>query len=97
MKAARLGSSGPRMSRLTLGTMMFGKMINDKEADRIVSLALENGINAIDTAGTYNNSRSEIMTGKAISGKRDSVILASKVGYPLSGGIEKVDLSAKAV
>ena len=97
MKAARLGSSGPRMSRLTLGTMMFGKLINDKEANRIVSLALENGINAIDTAGTYNNGRSEIMTGKAISGKRDSVILASKVGYPLSGGIEKVDLSAKAV
>lgn len=97
METTKLCAYDPEISRLTLGTMMFGKTVDSAQADRIVGLALDAGINSIDTAGTYNNGRSEVMTGKALAERRSKVILASKVGYPLTGGIESVDLSEKAV
>jgi aryl-alcohol dehydrogenase-like predicted oxidoreductase len=78
----QLGGTGVQISPLCLGTMMFGAWGNtDHEACvRIVDRALDAGINVIDTADVYARGESEEIVGKALAGgKRDAVVLATKV------------------
>lgn len=82
------------VSPIALGTMMFGKTMDVSTAREVTSAALDMGINFVDTADTYNNGDSERFTGEALRGRRHEVVLATKGGYPLSGGIGSVDLSA---
>jgi aryl-alcohol dehydrogenase-like predicted oxidoreductase len=81
MKMHNLGSTGVRVSEHCLGAMMFGKMGNPDhdECVRIVHRALDAGVNFIDTADVYSRGESEEIVGKAISGRRDDVVLATKV------------------
>ncbi len=84
MSAARrkLGSTGVSVSPLCLGAMMFGAWGNTDHDDsiRIIHRALDAGINFIDTADVYSRGESEEIVGKALAdGRRDSVILATKV------------------
>ena len=74
-----LGRTGVRVSPLCLGTLNFGGPTPDEEAIRIVHAALDAGINFIDTANTYHGGRSEHVVGKALAGRRDRVVLATKV------------------
>ena len=77
-----LGSTGVKVSPLCLGAMMFGAWGNEDHEDsiRIVHRALDAGINFIDTADVYSRGESEEIVGKALAGgRRDSVILATKV------------------
>jgi aryl-alcohol dehydrogenase-like predicted oxidoreductase len=76
-----LGGTGVRVSAYCLGAMMFGPMGNPDEDDcvRIVHRALDGGINFIDTADVYSAGRSEEIVGKALRGRRDDVVLATKV------------------
>jgi aryl-alcohol dehydrogenase-like predicted oxidoreductase len=77
-----LGSTGVKVSPLCLGAMMFGAWGNTDHDDcvRIVHRALDAGINFIDTADVYSRGESEQIVGKALAGgKRDSVVLATKV------------------
>jgi aryl-alcohol dehydrogenase-like predicted oxidoreductase len=77
-----LGSTGVRVSPLCLGAMMFGAWGNTDHDDsvRIIHRALDAGINFIDTADVYSRGESEQIVGKALAGgKRDSVVLATKV------------------
>ena len=86
MKHRSLGSTGVRVSPLCLGAMMFGKWGNSDHADsiRIIHKALDSGINFIDTADVYSHGESEEIVGKALEGgKRDRVILATKVHAPM--------------
>src|SRR3954447_19007013 len=80
-----LGRTGVQVSPLCLGTMMFGAWGNPDHDDsvRIVHRALDAGINFIDTADVYSGGESEEIVGKALKGRRDSVVLATKLGVPM--------------
>jgi aryl-alcohol dehydrogenase-like predicted oxidoreductase len=81
-----LGRTGVSVSKLCLGAMMFGAWGEpDHDASiRIIHAALDAGINFIDTADVYSAGESEEIVGKALAGgKRDNVVLATKVGFPM--------------
>ncbi|SDJ04022.1 aldo/keto reductase [Nonomuraea jiangxiensis] len=85
MKYRTLGRTGIEVSPYCLGAMMFGAMGNPDHDDsiRIIHRALDAGINFIDTADVYSQGESEVIVGKALKGRRDDVVLASKVHYPM--------------
>jgi aryl-alcohol dehydrogenase-like predicted oxidoreductase len=80
-----LGRTGVSVSPLCLGAMMFGPWGNSDEADsvRIIHHALDAGINFIDTADVYSAGESERIVGKALAGRRDDVVLATKFFMPM--------------
>ena len=80
MSYRNLGTTGVKVSPLTLGAMMFGAWGNSDhdESIRIIHRALDAGINVIDTADVYARGESEEIVGKAIKGRRDEVVLATK-------------------
>ncbi len=81
MDLRNLGRTGVRVSPLCLGAMMFGSWGNTDRDDcvRIVHRALDSGINFIDTADVYSAGESEEIVGQALKGRRDEVVLATKV------------------
>jgi aryl-alcohol dehydrogenase-like predicted oxidoreductase len=81
MNYRTLGRTGLQVSPLCLGAMMFGAWGNPDHDDSIsiIHAALDAGINFIDTADVYSAGESEAIVGKAIQGRRDSVVLATKV------------------
>lgn len=87
MQYRTLGRTGVQVSSLALGAMNFGAIgrTTQAEATAIVDAALEGGINLIDTADRYSNGESEQMVGKAIAGRRDDIVLATKAGMPMGG------------
>jgi len=89
MDYQRLGHTGLKVSRLCLGTMMFGRWGNTDHDDcaRIIHRALDEGVNFIDTANRYCWGESEEIVGKALRGRRESVVLATKVFMPGLGGV----------
>ena len=80
MEHHRLGDTGVSVSKLCLGAMMFGSWGNPDHDDsiRIIHAALDAGINFIDTADVYGAGESEEIVGKALKGRRDDVVLATK-------------------
>ncbi|MER6625802.1 MULTISPECIES: aldo/keto reductase [unclassified Streptomyces] len=85
MQYRTLGRTGVRVSTLALGAMNFGRIgrTSQDEATAIVDAALEAGVNLIDTADMYGDGESEEMVGKAIAGRRDDIVLATKAGMPM--------------
>jgi aryl-alcohol dehydrogenase-like predicted oxidoreductase len=85
MNYRTLGRTGIRVSPYALGTMMFGAMGNTDhdESVRIIHRALDAGINFIDTADVYSSGESEVIVGKALKGRRDDVVLATKANFPM--------------
>jgi aryl-alcohol dehydrogenase-like predicted oxidoreductase len=81
VKYRYLGSTGVRVSQLCLGAMMFGAWGNPDHDDsvRIIHSALDAGINFIDTADVYSAGESEEIVAKAIAGRRDHLVVATKV------------------
>ncbi|MEW2295816.1 aldo/keto reductase [Streptomyces sp. NPDC006743] len=88
MRYRTLGSTGVQVSSLCLGAMMFGKWGNPDHDDSvgIIRTALDAGVNIIDTADVYGDGESEVIVGKAIAGRRDEVVLATKVSSPMGPG-----------
>ncbi len=80
MRFRTLGGTGMRVSTYCLGAMMFGSRGNPDHEDgvRIIHTALDGGINFIDTADVYSHGESEEIVGKALKGRREDVILATK-------------------
>jgi aryl-alcohol dehydrogenase-like predicted oxidoreductase len=101
MEYRQLGGSGLRISKLTLGTMTFGGRGNfanvgatDAEgARRQIDMALDAGINLIDTADIYSAGASEEMVGQALRGRRDDALIASKARFPMGEGPNDAGLS----
>jgi aryl-alcohol dehydrogenase-like predicted oxidoreductase len=87
MERRVLGGTGISVSGFALGTMMLGAMGNtDHDASiRMIHTALDAGINFVDTADVYSRGESEEIVGKALAGRRDQVVLATKFGLPVSG------------
>jgi len=86
MQYRSLGRTGIKVSPYCLGAMMFGKLGNPdhEECVRIIHRALDAGINFIDTADRYSAGESEEIVGKALKGRRDSIVLATKFQGPMS-------------
>jgi aryl-alcohol dehydrogenase-like predicted oxidoreductase len=80
MKYRNLGKSGLKVSEIGLGSLEFGRRLDEQASISLVKKALDLGINFIDTADVYNNGLSEQFIGEAIKDKRANVILASKFG-----------------
>jgi aryl-alcohol dehydrogenase-like predicted oxidoreductase len=85
MKYRTLGRTGIEVSPYCLGTMMFGAWGNPDHDDSVLIIhrAMDAGINFLDTADVYSNGESEEIVGKALKGRRDDVVLATKVHYPM--------------
>jgi aryl-alcohol dehydrogenase-like predicted oxidoreductase len=85
MRRRILGGTGISVSELALGAMMFGAMGNrdHEESIRMIHAALDAGINVVDTADVYSAGESEEIVGKALKGRRDDVVLATKFGLPM--------------
>jgi aryl-alcohol dehydrogenase-like predicted oxidoreductase len=77
-----LGTSGLKVSVIGLGTNQFGGKVSQKIAIEIIDSALDVGINFVDTADVYQEGRSEEYIGNALEGKRDKVLIATKVYHP---------------
>ncbi|MFB4273719.1 aldo/keto reductase [Nonomuraea sp. MTCD27] len=80
-----LGRTGIQVSPYCLGTMLFGRVGNPDHDDcaRIIHRAVDAGINFIDTADVYSYSETEEIVGKALKGRRDDIVLATKVNGPM--------------
>ena len=85
MEYRSLGPTGVHVSKLCLGTMMFGAWGNTDHEDsiRIIHRALDDGINFVDTADVYSAGESEEIVGKALKDRRDDVVLATKFWGPM--------------
>lgn len=85
MQHRPLGKTGIKVSPYCLGAMMFGGIGNADHDDsiRIIHKALDTGINFIDTADMYSQGESEEIVGKAIKGRRDNIVLATKAHHPM--------------
>ena len=81
-----MGRSGLKLSEICLGTMTFGHGTDTAEAARIVALALDRGVNVFDTANSYNGGEAEVMLGRALKGRRNEAIVATKFFNPMGPG-----------
>lgn len=84
MQYRRLGSSGLKVSAIGLGTNQFGGKVDLENTRNILNLALDLGVNLIDTADIYQNGRSEEFIGQALEGHRQEAIIATKVRFKMS-------------
>jgi aryl-alcohol dehydrogenase-like predicted oxidoreductase len=105
MEYRQLGKSGLRISMLTMGTMTFGGRGNFAkvgstevtEARRQVDMCLDAGVNLIDTADVYSGGLSEEIVGEILQGRRDDVLLATKVRMAMGSGPNDAGLSRQHV
>jgi aryl-alcohol dehydrogenase (NADP+) len=105
MDYVRLGSTGLKVSRLCLGTMTYGTpqwrpWVLDEETSRpFIKRALEHGINFFDTANMYSRGASEEVLGRALKdfARRDEVVIATKVFYPVTDHPNGRGLSRKHI
>ncbi len=86
MEYRNLGRAGVKVSFFCLGCAYFGIRLNEHESVRLVHTALDAGINFFDTANAYALGRSEEYLGQGIKGRRDAVVLATKVSAPMGHG-----------
>jgi len=105
MQYRQLGKSGLLVSELCFGAMSFGAQgywekiggLGQEAAQHLVNIALDGGINFFDTADVYSYGRSEEILGKALKGKRDQIVLATKVRGRMSPEINDVGLSRRHI
>jgi len=94
MKYATLGTTGLKVSRLCIGCMSFGGptakgfewTLDYEGSKKIIDRATDLGINFFDTADVYSGGRSEEILGQALEGRRDDMVIATKVGLPTGSG-----------
>lgn len=77
MEYRKMGKTGLKVSSFCLGTMTFGRQVDEKESIRIIQTAIDAGVNFIDTADMYVNGATEAIVSKAVKGKRDALVIAS--------------------
>lgn len=97
MEYRRLGSSGLRVSVIGLGGNTFGRYADERQTAECVAAALDAGVNLFDTANMYNAGRSEQYLGKALKGRREHALIATKVGMSMGDGPNDTGSSRKHV
>lgn len=78
--------TGLKVSRFSLGTMMFGGQTNEEDSIEMIRFAIEHGVTSIDTADLYNTGVTETIVGKALKGIREQIVLATKFGGKMGQG-----------
>lgn len=84
MQYKKLTGTGLTVSNLCVGTMTFGDQVDEKAGAEIINYALDNGINFIDTANVYTGGKSETIVGKALKGRRNEAVLATKIRFNIT-------------
>jgi aryl-alcohol dehydrogenase-like predicted oxidoreductase len=105
VKYRRLGRSGLKVSALTMGAATFGSTgdltvwghADLDGARRQIELCLDAGVNLVDTANAYSAGRSEEIVGQALEGHRDSVLISTKVRFPMGDGPNDSGLSRQHI
>lgn len=105
MKTRFLGNTGVKVSELCFGVMTFGGkgywtrvgQVQQTEADELVGMAIDAGVNFFDTANVYSEGRSEEILGKALGTKRYDIILATKVRGRMGSGPNDLGLSRRHI
>ncbi|MBI2686675.1 MAG: aldo/keto reductase [Acidobacteria bacterium] len=97
MMRIALPGTALEVSRLCLGTMTFGSQVDEAGSLAMVDTALDAGINFFDTANVYNAGRSEEIMAKAMAGRRDKFVLATKVRGKMGDGADEQGLSRAAI
>jgi 1-deoxyxylulose-5-phosphate synthase len=107
MKYINLGNTGAKVSELCLGCMSFGVpergdhpwTLPEEQSRRIIQQAVDLGINFFDTANSYSDGTSEEIVGRALKDftRRDEVVIATKVFFPMHEGANGRGLSRKAI
>ena len=96
MEYVRLGRSGMKVSRVCVGTNMFGAgYVDDDRAESVIDAAFDAGINFIDTADAYNSGHSEVVVGRAVRSHRHDFVVATKGFIATGQGPNDVGLSRK--
>src|SRR5215469_16605467 len=85
------------VSRFCFGTMTLGKPLDQAGTNEVIGRCLDAGINFFDTANMYNAGVAETLLGKSLKGRRDKVVLASKVFYKMGDAPDQQGLSRKAI
>jgi len=97
MQYRKMGRTGLKVSAICLGSSTYGSQVGEVEAIDIIESALAAGVNFFDTADAYAEGRSEEIVGKALKGKRQSVVLATKVGHRTGPDVNDAGLSRKHI
>ncbi len=105
MRFTVIGGTGLKVSRLCIGCMSFGGpdakgfewTLGYEDSKRIIDRAIDLGINFFDTADVYSNGKSEQIVGKALQGRRNQIVLATKVGLPTGNGPDDRGLGRKHI
>jgi len=105
MRYTKLGATGLKVSRLCIGCMSFGGpdskgfewTLGYEDSKKLIDRAIDLGINFFDTADVYSNGRSEQIVGKALKGRRNQIVLATKVGMPTGDGPGERGLGRKHI
>ena len=97
MEYCNLTRTSLKVSQLCLGTMMFGGQTNEADSISIMDYAFDYGINFFDTANVYNQGESERIVGKGLKGKRDKIILATKVSGAMGNNPNDQGLSRRNI
>jgi aryl-alcohol dehydrogenase-like predicted oxidoreductase len=97
MEQTTLGRSGLVVSRLCLGTMTFGRETDEAASRAMVDRFVDAGGNFVDTADVYGPGTSEQITGRAIAGRREQIVLATKVRFAMGDGPNDAGLSRRHV
>ena len=95
MEYRQLGRTGTRVSELCLGTMTFGNEADESTSRQIVDRFVDAGGNFVDTANVYSQGVSEEITGRAIAGKRDQIVVATKARFAMGGDTNAVGSSRR--
>ena len=97
MQYTNLPGTGVKVSRVGLGTMMLGDQVNEADSLAIIDYAVDQGINFLDTASSYIGGKGEKILGKWLKGRRDKVIIATKIFYPISDDMNDRGLSRRHI
>ncbi|MDQ2949284.1 MAG: aldo/keto reductase [Acidobacteriota bacterium] len=97
MDTITLKGTDLKVSRICFGTMTFGGQTDEANAGRMVDRCLDEGINFFDTANAYTGGKSEEICGRVLRGRRDRVVLASKVANKVGEGPDLKGLSRAAI
>lgn len=97
MKYNNLPGTSLKVSAISLGTMMFGAQTDEADSLKILDFTYEQGINFWDTANVYNAGESERIVGKGLKGRREDILLATKVCGQMGAGINDRGLSRRAI
>jgi len=97
MQTRQLQHTGLTVSRACLGTMTFGSQVDEGGAARILDACRDAGVDFIDTANVYNAGESEGMLGRLLKGRREGIVLATKVRGKMGDGPDEQGLGRAAI